>query len=308
MKISIVNAIAALLSVLVVQCSSVAFARSGIEVWGTPVTQVDTGSYYSFTPRLSRRSANGVTFSIANCPSWALCDSTNGSIKGTAKVAGVYNSIVISASDATSKASLPPFAITVGSGHGTGTGGSTSTPVKLQISGQPSTVTTVGASYSLTPAATDAAGSTLTFSITGKPDWLAFSSATGALTGVPGSSDIGHSSPITISVSDGEATASLAAFTITVGAAEAGSGTATISWTPPTQNTNGATLTNLAGYEILYGQSANSLNSSMQISNPGLSMYVLQGLGKGTWYFGVKSITDDSTRSALSNLGNKTFN
>ena len=61
-------------------------------------------------------------------------------------------------------------------------------------------------------------------------------------------------------------------------------GSATLSWTPPTQNTDGSALTNLAGYRILYGTSASALTQTIEIANPGLATYVVTGLSSGNWY------------------------
>lgn len=88
------------------------------------------------------------------------------------------------------------------------------TPV---ISGTASTSVNEDSLYSFTPTATDADPSTtLTFSITNKPAWATFSASTGALTGTPTNANVGTTSGIVISVSDGTASASLPAFAITV--------------------------------------------------------------------------------------------
>ena len=61
------------------------------------------------------------------------------------------------------------------------------------------------------PTASDPDGDELTFSIANKPDWASFDAATGLLNGTPPPAAVGTNSDITISVSDGQATASLAA-------------------------------------------------------------------------------------------------
>jgi len=61
-------------------------------------------------------------------------------------------------------------------------------------------------------------------------------------------------------------------------------GSLTVRWTPPTQNTDGSTLTDLAGYRIYYGTAATDLSRTATVSNPGLVAYVLDGLTAGTWY------------------------
>jgi len=71
------------------------------------------------------------------------------------------------------------------------------------ISGTPTTSIVDGNAYSFTPTASDIDGDTpLTFSITNKPDWATFDSATGALTGNPQSGDIGSTTDIVIRVED----------------------------------------------------------------------------------------------------------
>lgn len=78
-------------------------------------------------------------------------------------------------------------------------------------------------------------------------------------------------------------------------------GVATLDWMPPTQNSDGTILTNLAGYTVYYGTSPNELSQSVKVSNPGLASYTVTGLTSGTWYFAVTSYSADgveSTRTA----------
>lgn len=81
--------------------------------------------------------------------------------------------------------------------------------------------------------------------------------------------------------------------------------TAVLSWTPPTQNTNGTALTNLAGYRIAYGTSATALTQTIQVANPGLSNYTMTNLSPGTYYFGIRAYTSGGTESELSNVVSK---
>ncbi len=113
--------------------------------------------------------------------------------------------------------------------------------------------------------------------------------ATGRLSGTPTAANAGTYSNIAISVSDGSLSASLASFTITV--VQSSTGSATLSWTPPTQNTDGTSLTNLAGYRVVYGRTASSLDQTVQVANAGTSAYTITGLASGTWYFRVKAYT-----------------
>lgn len=76
------------------------------------------------------------------------------------------------------------------------------------------------------------------------------------------------------------------------------SGTATLDWTPPTQNSDGTALTDLAGYYVYYGTSPDNLTESVKVSNPGLSAFSVGNLTSGTWYFAVTSFTSSGVESA----------
>jgi gliding motility-associated-like protein len=84
------------------------------------------------------------------------------------------------------------------------------------ISGTPGITAAQDAAYSFTPVASDLEGDALTFSIINKPSWASFNTATGALTGTPTNANVGTTTGIVISVSDGTASASLSAFNLQV--------------------------------------------------------------------------------------------
>jgi len=75
-------------------------------------------------------------------------------------------------------------------------------------------------------------------------------------------------------------------------------GVATLDWEPPTSNTDGSVLTNLAGYTVYYGTSPGNLSKTVKVSNAGLSAYTITGLASGTWYFAVTSYSADGVESA----------
>jgi hypothetical protein len=79
-------------------------------------------------------------------------------------------------------------------------------------------------------------------------------------------------------------------------------GTATLDWTPPTANTDGSVLTNLAGYTVYYGTSPDRLTESVKVSNPGLTAYTLSNLPSGTWYFAVTSYSSTGVESVRSGV------
>lgn len=86
------------------------------------------------------------------------------------------------------------------------------------ISGVPATQIAAGTPYVFTPTASDSdVGNTLTFSITGKPIWASFDTATGKLSGTPIGKNAKTYTGIVIAVKDNKsAKASLPAFDLTV--------------------------------------------------------------------------------------------
>ena len=85
------------------------------------------------------------------------------------------------------------------------------------------------------------------------------------------------------------------------------SSNATLSWTAPTENTDGSVLLNLGGYVIHYGTVANDLTSSITISNPGLTTYVVDNLAAGTYYFTLSATTTGGVQSVASNEASVTI-
>jgi hypothetical protein len=86
-----------------------------------------------------------------------------------------------------------------------------------------------------------------------------------------------------------------------------GTSTATLSWQAPTTNTDGAALTDLAGYRIYYGMNHDDLTQTVQLTGLGLQTYVIDGLGTGTWYFAIRAVTTVGVESALSDVVSKTI-
>jgi len=89
--------------------------------------------------------------------------------------------------------------------------------------------------------------------------------------------------------------------------ASGSAGSATISWDAPTTNTNGTALTDLAGYRIYYGSSAENLDHTLNINTVGLQTYVIEGLEPGEWYFAVMALAADGAESKLSDVVLKTI-
>lgn len=266
---------------------------------GDPPSSVDEGEAYAFTPNVNDADGDALTFSISNKPDWAEFDTSTGGLSGTPGTAdvGTYSGIEISVSDGTESASLPAFTIAVVSLSDPGNAAPT-------ISGNPSTSVLAEQAYAFTPSAEDPDGDALSFSITNEPAWASFDSATGELAGTPGTGDVGTYGDIVISVSDGEASAALDAFSISVEALANGS--ATLSWTPPTENEDGSTLDDLDGYTVHWGKEPGSYTQSADIES-GLSSYVVEGLTTGTWYFAMRAYNTSGIHSAYSNEASKTI-
>jgi len=73
----------------------------------------------------------------------------------------------------------------------------------------------------------------------------------------------------------------------------------TLDWSPPTENTDTSSLTDLAGYRIYYGAKRTSLDQRIELRNPGLTRYVVDNLRAGRWYF---ALTAYNRRGGESNL------
>jgi len=191
-----------------------------LTIAGNPPTEVALGSSYDFKPTTNAASGTALTFSVANQPSWASFNAATGELSGTPSQAGTFPNIIISVSDGMQTSALDAFAISV----------ATPTPTNHPptIAGQPATTARAGTLYSFTPQASDPDGDKLTFSVSNRPAWLSFNSATGGLTGTPTAANVGTYSGIVISVSDGMVSVALPAFAVKVTAA------LTISGSPPT--------------------------------------------------------------------------
>jgi hypothetical protein len=199
----------------------------------------------------------------------------------------------------------PATAAASGSSSAGATSNRPAVPAVIRLHNYRHSLTTlvVGATYSFTPSSSDPNGDTRTFSISGKPSWATFNTLTGALTGMPTAA--GTHANIVISVSDGKGgTASLAAFTITVSSS---TGSAVLSWTAPTLNSDGSPLTDLTDYKVYYGTNATSLTNSVSIAS-GTTTTTIPNLSIGvTYYFAIASVSISGGEGNKSNVVSKTI-
>jgi hypothetical protein len=185
-------------------------------------------------------------------------------------------------------------------------GGTTPTANRAPIlTGTPITTAKTTVPYSFQPVAKDADGDALTFTIAGKPDWASFSTSTGRLQGTPPADRTGTYSGVQITVSDGKLSTAMPAFSISVVPPAIGS--AELAWQPPTTNEDGTPLADLSGYVIRFGKSGGALDQSVKISNPGMTMYVVENLTEGTWYFSLSSVNGAGVESRPTGYVSKTI-
>jgi len=274
-------------------------AADGLAIYGSPPQSVMVGQTYSFTPTAANPRKRYFSFGIVGKPRWLTFSHITGSLSGTPTAADVGTTsakIMIWVEDGVDNAYLRPyFRIKV----------VPSAPPPPTISGMPPTSAVAGTPYTFRPTAGGPAGMTLSFSVQNKPTWANFSIATGQLTGTPTSSQTGSYSNIVLSVSDGQASSALAPFTISVTGTTPTSGSATLKWVPPTQDTNGSALTNYAGIILYYGAAPASLTQSVRVASSSQNSYTIGNLGAGTWYFGSVAYTNTGVQSAMSSIVSK---
>lgn len=164
-------------------------------------------SLLNITLSASDADGDSLAYSAAGLPAGAQFNSTSSSFSWTPGYdqAGSYN-ITFSVSDGLLSASQT-VVMTV-----------TNVNRPPVISGTPATRVVESQTYRFTPNARDDDGQPLLFAINNRPAWAQFDTASGSLSGTPQAADLGSSSGIVISVSDGEASASLSPFTIQVAA------------------------------------------------------------------------------------------
>jgi len=299
LQIGFVTQLASVLGVCCLACSVANAANHAPTIAGTPATSVKVDAVYSFKPVARDADGNKLKFSISGKPAWATFSSSSGALSGrpNTKQAGTYKKIIISVTDGRIQRSLAAFNVRVLAAN-----------TVPKISGKPPTVIAVGSTFSFRPTASDADRDTLAYSIRNKPKWMVFSTVTGEIKGKPIGTDTGKYADISITVSDGKATATLPRFAIEVsnkqqapGKAQA-VGAVTLAWLPPTENMDGTVLNNLAGYRLHYGKKAAELDQIIQISNPSISRFVVENLPAGTYFFALKAYTKGGVESSMSEV------
>ena len=188
---------------------------------------------------------------------------------------------------------------------------STPATAALALEGTPATTVVAGTPYAFQPTVSQSA-TAVTYTVTNPPAWAVFSTSTGELDGTPPLSSVGATASITITASNGNSTATIGPFDITVTAPLASpppapAGAATLTWVAPTLNTDGTPLTDLAGYHIYYGMNPAQLSLEVILNGAASTTYSVSGLTVGAYYFAVTAFSSQGTESMLSNIASKTF-
>jgi len=255
----------------------------------TPATSVSEDSAYVFQPSSADADGDDLTFSISNRPSWASFSRRTGRLSGTPNNAdvGLYSNITIRVSDGSASAALGAFSIRV-----------INTNDAPTISGSPVASIDENNTYRFQPGAVDPDGDNLTFSITNRPTWASFDTRTGRLSGTP--VNAGTFSNIRISVSDGQSTAALPTFAITVNDAAPQTGSLSLSWTAPVARADGTalSLSEIAGYTVYYGTSAGDYSNSIDVNGVSSTSVTITSLPVGTYYV-VATTRDLNGRESL---------
>jgi hypothetical protein len=278
---------------LIVSMMFVAGQASAMVLTGTPPTTATVGIAYGFVPTMKYANPCKACFHVSGLPSWLYFNPDNGGVWGRPTATGTWSNIRISVWNGVDGASLPAFNITVNAA-----------PV-LKISGSPPTKATATQYYYFKPTVTASPGSYLTYKIANKPAWAVFSSTAGTLAGTPSTANIATYYNVAISVTNGKTTASLPAFAIAV--ARPVTGSAMVSWTKPTRNTDGTPLTNLAGFHVHYGTSAAGMYNQITIASASSTSASIENLTGGTWYFAMSSYTSAGVEGTTSTPVSKTI-
>ncbi len=166
-------------------------------------------NYTAFTPVIIGESTSK-TFALSHNPDWMVIDEDNGTVSGTLsadEAFGTFSGITITVTDSNGLPDTFTFSVTV-----------TAINHAPTISGDANITVAQDALYSFTPSVTDTdSGDTQSFDILNMPTWASFDTATGTLSGVPTNDDIGTTTGIVITVTDGfGASDSLTPFNIEV--------------------------------------------------------------------------------------------
>ncbi len=75
-----------------------------------------------------------------------------------------------------------------------------------------------------------------------------------------------------------------------------------LSWSPPTENSDGTAITDLAGYTLHYGTTSQDYTGSIQITSPTATSYLVSDTNfpPGTYYFAISAYNAQQVSSSMS--------
>ena len=73
-----------------------------------------------------------------------------------------------------------------------------------------------------------------------------------------------------------------------------------ISWAAPTENVDGSSLTDLAGYRIYIGESSRDYSDVLEVADPAATSRSIRATS-GDWYISMTALDEDGNESAFSN-------
>jgi hypothetical protein len=159
-------------------------AAAALTLVGAPPTEVTADDSYFFQANASNGSG-ALTFGASGMPAWLRLDSATGILSGTPSAAdvGTTNDIILTATTAGAAGSIGPFRVKVKTRAAASAPAGNVAPL---ISGTPPATAHAGQAYTFTPSASDPERAALVFSIVNRPGWASFDTASGNLSGTPG--------------------------------------------------------------------------------------------------------------------------
>ncbi|HEY5566092.1 MAG TPA: hypothetical protein VIM81_02465 [Gammaproteobacteria bacterium] len=76
-------------------------------------------------------------------------------------------------------------------------------------------------------------------------------------------------------------------------------GTMTVSWIPATEREDGSPLTDLGGHKLYWGAAEGDYRNVVVIDNPGITIYVIEGIVPGTYYLAASTLDSAGMESVL---------
>jgi len=172
------------------------------------------------------------------------------------------------------------------------------------LAGTPYLYALAGDTYDFAPIVVNPPLTPMNFTAVNLPPWASIDPATGELSGAPSPAQVGHYDNIAIvgtfaDPAGTQSTATIGPFSVTVVPTSDGNRSITINWQPPTLNTNGTPLTDLAGYKIYMQLAGLGAPHTVIVSDPTASSFTVQGLLPGMYNIAMTAFNAANQESTL---------